>query len=247
MFEPKFYNSFFINSKDKNNLTDPLNNFIIDSPNIYNIKAFSVKKVAFTKNYYNVQSQNSSFIVNYNGGGNVVKTIPTSNYDGVSLATALDTLLKTVDASFAVSYNTTTSKLTITATNNFVLDFTDYARTGYLLGFPASATTSTNSLVATYPINLEFTQTLNICSSALLEYGYSSHSSGRKISNILKKVYVNNVIDFGNITIVYDHPRLIPYHPNKQIPNIDIQIKDEYGELLDMNGAHIGIQLDLYR
>lgn len=242
-----FYNSMYIDAKDRTVSTDNPNNFKNPLTNIFNIKGFAVKKIALTYNVYNVQSANGNFYIDYNSGGSTLISLTPGNYNATTLATELQTKLQVVNASFAVSYNSTTGKYTITATNPFQFLLSGYPRPAALLGLPASNQIAATSLISSYPINILFTHYFDICSDLLLEYGYASHSSSNQTQKILKRVYVNDVADFSNINIIYYEPRIIPYHSNKQIPIVDIRIYDEYGIALDLNNQNINIQLDLYR
>jgi hypothetical protein len=239
-----FFNSFYIDTKDK--VSGTYNDYILNPPGCVNFKGLAVKKVSMTWNVYNVQALNASFSVLYNSVTyNLV--LASGNYNASNLLTELKTKLQTIDASFNVTYDSLTSKYTITATLAFSLLLANNPRFASLIGLETINTVAATSLTSTYPINIQFTQYFDITSERILEFADSSYPSNKKLSKILKRVYVNDVQPFANINIIYDFPRIFSYSVESKFPFIDIKIYDMYGVLLDTNNCNLSIQIDIYK
>lgn len=242
----EFLNSIYLDTKDMTSGT--YNNYVISPPlQLVNFTGLAVKKVSMTWNVYNVQALNGTFSIIYNSVPYSNLVVPPGNYNATSFATALQTLLQTVDPSFMVTYNSLLSTYTITAAMGFSFQLLNNPRFASLVGLiPVNSTTGT-SLTSTYPINIQFTQYFDIVSNELLRYGFASYPSNKINSKILKRVYVNDIIPFGNINIIYDVPRIFSYAPLTQFADIDISMYDMYGKLLDTQNSNLSIQIDIYR
>lgn len=250
-----FFNSFYIDSKDRVN--GNYYTYVMNPPGIVNFKAMALKKISLPWNVYNVNAGidpntgNNVLNLIYNGNPFTITLTP-GNYDANTLLTQLKTQLQTVDPSFNVTYNTLTSKYTITATLAFSLLFAtanniSYYKISQLLGFSAINTSTATSITSIYPINLMFTQYFDVICSQLLEFGFMSYTSNNKHSKILKRVYVNDIVPYGNINIIYDVPRIWDYSWNSKLPQLKFEIRDDMGNPLDLNNANLSIQIDVYK
>jgi hypothetical protein len=105
------------------------------------------------------------------------------------------------------------------------------------------------SLVSSYPINIMYTQYVDIVCPQLLQFGFSSYSSDKRTkSKVLKRVYVNDMIPYGNVNIIYDVPRVFLYCANTNLPDLELQLYDDQKELLvGFNNANISMQIDCYK
>jgi hypothetical protein len=247
----KFYNSFFIDTKDR--ISGTPYDATIPPPTITNFNYLAVKKVSFPFNLYNVQASNGTFSIDYNS---IISTvvIPQGNYDALTLRSALQTALQLVDPSFLVTYSNLTSKYTFTATLAFSFLLSSNYRTSQLLGFDLVDTPASNNVTSTYPINIYFTQYIDIICDQLLQFAYSSYSTSnsnalaKHSSKILKRVYVNDIVPFGQVNIIYDVPRLFDYSPHTNLQQLKLVLHDDQGQpLTGFNNANLSIQIDVYR
>lgn len=89
-------------------------------------------------------------------------TITAGYYDPYSFCTELQTRLRTLDASFTVTYSVTTSKITTTCNTAFSFNWSTGSNTAaMLLGYDRLVSTNAGtSQVSTYPINLTYTRGL---------------------------------------------------------------------------------------
>jgi hypothetical protein len=121
-------------------------------------------------------------------------------------------------------------------------------RVSQLLGFDQADTSNATSLTSTYPINISFTQYIDIVCPELLEFAYASYSTSNHPSKILKRVYVNDIVPFGNVNIIYSVPRIFDYSPHTNLKSLNILLYDDQNKLLTgFNNANVSIQIDVYR
>lgn len=94
-----------------------------------------------------INSSNNTFVIDNASNPATTLTIPAGTYTGPQLATALQTVLNTFDV-FTVSWNSDTSKFTITGDEAFNVTFTDTSPR-QMLGMPLGTTYSTgNTLIS---------------------------------------------------------------------------------------------------
>jgi hypothetical protein len=123
----------------------------------------------YTWTNVNATSGNTMDFTGTNSGAHTI-VLTTDNYDGPSLATALQTAMNLAAAPdvYTVVYNTTTNKYTITSTETFQIDFTAPLNMHVILGFPAIVTplsnTATSTNVAGFVINKEVLICTNLIS-----------------------------------------------------------------------------------
>lgn len=123
--------------------------------------AFS--QIFFMNSRTSVHSWNQYLYVDYNGGGVQTVTVPVGNYSASTLASALQTQLQLVDASFTVTYSATTLKYTIAATNPFLFSAGNQSLY-YDIGFTQTFT-NTNSQVSSGVVDLSGTKYVQIRSN----------------------------------------------------------------------------------
>ena len=211
-----------------------------------------IESVTMSHSWYTIETGiNDSMYVNL-GGTCFIATVPSTNYTGASLASALASAL---GRGFTVSYNLNTNKLTISNGQVFKILTDAELATGlngtwsgpsYSRSDPSSCndiitnriTNSDNTFVSGM-LNLNGFRAVYISSSTLSNY----NTLGPKgESNIIKKVPVN--ADFGYVCIdqhVSDHD----YLPVERMTlnTIDFQLRDVKGNLIPFHGSPISFTI----
>lgn len=148
-------------------------NFKMDNP-LMNVVGVKVIEAEIPFSFYTVSSFNNTFQVSYNGGAYVTLTVPVGNYSAASLATQLQTLLVTVDASFTVSIDAVASKFLFTAALTFVFNFPNTMQTDMrlLMGFDSVSPTAVLSaglfrLTSVNVYQVTGSNFLHVCSNRL--------------------------------------------------------------------------------
>ena len=210
---------------------------VIEIPSQYHIY-ISVQHAVIPFTFYNVNSSNNVLKYVVGAGSTLTLTIPEGNYNINTLKTYLLTNL----GNFSVTYNSTNNKFTFTHnTSNFIFLATSTCLT--LLGFLSQDNTSSSlSLVSNRAVNLSPVRCICI-------------STNLKTFNI-NKTAVNNQSIICSIPITTPPYSIITYqNPNgfrvntytNIISNLAIQLKDQTGQLLDLNGANwsLSLQFDI--
>jgi len=196
----------------------------------------SVQNVSIPYSFYNVN--NDTNILAYTANGvTTTLTVTNGNYNITQLLSYLNTNM----TNFTVTYNSITNKLTFT---NSLYDFTINSTSTCLvmLGFGVGSTyTSTSkSLTAPNCVNIQTTKRINIASNLIT---YNINKSNLNNYSILCSIPINkppfSVIEYANT----NHFRTNLFINN--ISNIKIRLLDENGKLIDLNGCHFCITLQL--
>ena len=131
--------SILIDSKSVN--ANPTNNYVVKfgednySEVFKNVIGFRLVKATVPHSLYNVDNTNNQLDVSYNGGGAVTINITPGRHIFQEIANVLKLELRTINASFNVTPTNNTFKYTISATDNFTIDFINDSNE--LLGFTA--------------------------------------------------------------------------------------------------------------
>jgi hypothetical protein len=202
--------SVYINSN--NRISGTNENFFISDSNRYSLPPQYVKLVSASIPYtwYSISTSNSSLSVSEPPSiTQTVITIPSNNYTGTTLATALQTALNSAGLThtYTVTYSGTTNLFTISATGNFILHFAASGSLASQLGFASnSTTTSATSVTSTMQAQFLTDYEIFICSNLVsgIDNGYAEFVSGSAInSQILAVVPIdstpqNTIINYTN-------------------------------------------------
>jgi hypothetical protein len=197
----------------------------------------SVLNAQIPISYYLINSTNNKLVIN-----NISYTLVNGNYTTTSIMVMI---LSLIPSTFTMTFNSATGKFTLTNTaGDFNINSTT---TCYIiLGLVAKTLYSSSSKTFTFPnpANLYGIHRIKIKSNILHTRNYDSNSGSGNIlttigvtSGLTGVLYFLNQSNFRNII------------SNDVIDNIDIQIVDEYDNLLDFNGLDIflTIQLDIIK
>lgn len=124
---------------------------------------YILKYCMIANTLYNVNEYNNTFTLNENSTDKTV-TLTSGNYTASTFETELKTALDVASSgynTFTVTYNETTGKINVTASNAFNFIFPD-SRTSRLYGFDILQTASGTDLTSPNIINLSFPNSIGI-------------------------------------------------------------------------------------
>lgn len=260
----QYTKQLFINSKDRTSGSASSSNFIykLNRP-VEHVHRIGVRRVILPFSYY-VFNSNNNVITFDEGGGDLTATITAGNYTKTELETEIKTRMDAAGGdTYTVSINTNTYLLTISSTGTFELDFrtsTNAASAYDQLGFDDANYATAGSHTSPNAVNLNGPLALYIRSNEL-----SGGTRGRFInqnvgSNIIFEITVtalpNEMILAQTATpimieYVQDRHYTSGQHVNENskfgrtIRDIDISLIDDSGDVVNLNGRNIIIELDI--
>jgi hypothetical protein len=185
--------------------------------------------VPFT--FFNIYNYNNVFLNSIN----ISETLPFGNYDVNTLKTVLES---EIGLGFEITFNTTTYKTTISATNNFDATYNPFLE---MLGFTGSLTGS-NSYTSPNVYNLnKFVNNLHIKSDNLYNVlNYKPLSINNQTDGYITNVNTGN-FTFGNIlTNINGRDIELPIHTNSSnIPQISCKLNDYFNNEISLNGQEL--------
>lgn len=196
----------------------------------FDIQSFRVNKITIPYSFYNVVLQTYKI-------DNNTFTMPAGSYTIYTLISTILSSVQTLYPSFNITYDSNTNKVTITNNLAFTAEFTQLNR---ILGFNNIASTLIATSVNT--VNLNLTTNLYVNSRTLGLYINSFFLN--KQANIIQSVPVNTN-SFGYI-IFNNQLETMFKVDSRNLQTIDIQILDDYGNVVDFNGQDVIIELELF-
>lgn len=238
-----------INSKTRlSPLSSTTSNFTYSFYRRYSrITEIVIRSIQLPFGFYAVNSTNNVLKFNSNA---ISVTVTPGNYNTSTLAIELKSKIDTAfgDTNTTITFSTTTYKLTIARTTPFVVDAeVDVPSSTFakLIGFYVSST-SGNSATGDGVINISGPNYIVVESAFLTKaIQHRTNYSSSLYSNVLATVPV--VVSPGDI-ITLDNQLLLPVRLNYKFniettDIIDIVLKDDVGNILDLNKADIAIHL----
>lgn len=165
-------------------------------------------------------------------------TITRGNYNALTLRTELDNITP-----FTISYSSSSGKLSFTYMTNFTFQATSTCFS--ILGFKeGSARTSTDSsLTGDYPVNLSGTSLVYIDIPNLTTRNISSKNEGG-FTTIIKSVVCD--VPYGSILSYVNNTNAAVVLGEKYISYIYVRLLDDNYSLLDLNGQHFTLTLEIF-
>ena len=254
--------SMLFNSKDRIEGA-PLNNFYMKNTfNNTGYKKFAVKSYQMVNNCYPIiEGYNSK--IDYNDGSNTgYCIIPSGNYSASQLASTIANYMSTkmvvsgsTSASaltFTCTYDSagTTGKLTISAGGTFTLFFGTTASADSMRDIMGFAHTNKigASVTGDYPVNIRYTEYIDICSKRLSERMQNCINSGYGRGDVIARIPIN-AFRFQE-TLYYEvrNLRFVDLDPTESIGNVDFSVYDDQGRLHPgLNNSDFTITLLLYK
>lgn len=220
-----------INSKDRYQGTPGNFQYSLDLRGRTDIQGFRVNKVTLPYSWYNIPEQ--QFIFNSN-----VILLPAGSYTIYTLITALEGLMKVYSPLLTINYNSDTNKITISDDVSFTVSFLEELQIA--LGFitPFSGILKTGEFVT----NVNLTSNVYLASQSLTVYLNSFFN--KKTSNVFQSVPVNTN-SFGYV-IWQNALETVLKIDSRTIQNIDLQVFDDNGNIIDFNNQNWILELELY-
>ncbi len=186
-----------------------------------------------TCSWYLINNSNNLFVTSIG-----VYTLTKGNYSASQFCSMLNSIL---GIGWNLSINTNTNKLTLTYTSSFTILPSSTCYT--ILGFLKNTTyySTSNSFAFPNCCNFLGINRLRIKSNVLQAHNLDSVNNGR--SNILCTIPVNNGV--GGLLLFLNQMNFKTLFPNKNLDYIDIQITDEYDNLIDFNGVDLFITIQI--
>jgi len=231
-----------IDSKDRTSGTNE--NFIITlSPKLTRVVACDVVSVEVPFSYYTVNTSNNVLKFTNAVPTTFTATVTPGNYDGITFAGQLQTLMNAQMAGFTVTYNVASYTLTFANASQFNILLSG-STIAPVIGISADSglTTSYTTQIA---LNLSGPNFLMILSSRIVnlkKYKPYFHSG---TSTCLYKLQIND----GPGTIICDKnvfPNSVNFGVRNDIDQIDLNLVDPDGNTVDLNGQRWSITLVFY-
>lgn len=239
-----------INSKARiNPNTETSSNFTYKvNRNISRIKEVTLHWVAIPNTYYAINATNN--VLKLNNAAKSI-TITPGNYNTTTLAFELKSKIDTAfaDTNTTVTFSNTTYKLSIARTVAFIVDGVptiSSSTAAPILGYSVSSANALTN-IANNVINIAGPNYINLVSAALTKYVFS------------KTLYVDNTYNTviasiptsssagGIITLTESIPIAFRYSTKVNLTTtdiIDIQLTDDLGNILDLNGSDVSLEIN---
>jgi hypothetical protein len=231
-----------VDSRYRNDQLDPINNFKYNlDKSVDRVTRIYVESAQIPFTYYTTTALNNVFETSLG-----TTTLPPGNYNSGSVATALKTGLDTdaaAGAPWAVSFDQTTFKVTITSSIAFSVITTTANTMTQNLGFNVD-TASNVTHVGDGSVDLSGARYLVIKSSLIGENRAFTTAVAPIVTSqdIIHTVPVNT--NPGGVVLdIAPEPRynILGFKTSFQ-NDIDFSIEDDQGNLLDLNGNHWSVQ-----
>jgi hypothetical protein len=232
---------YYMQSQDRQS-GQPVYNFSVNPPNFGNSSSFEVATVQIPFTWYTFNANMNTLNFTVNGGGQVTATLPVGNYDQFTLPTALQTAMAAVSGgpTYVISISQTTGKITITQ-NAGIFVILGNSPINQLIGFTTSNTASGITQVSPNLINLGGTSYIDIYSTELTKHSSRFLDSANGGASRFLRIPVSDYV-FGSTVVykpIFRHFNMKPESGN----SIDIEVKDMYGNYVDLNGRNFFIKL----
>lgn len=232
----------YLNSNDRISGTSTDYHVLIDDNLLRDQhKDIAVSECIIPHSYYAINDNNKTFVCGMSGAFLGGITLDVGNYTAADFATHLSSKLSAALSPevFTVAFSSQTGKLTFSTldTTDFVIT-TDNKNYKYL-GFAKNSTNTSSSgvLVSSNVINISGTEYIDVCSNLTV----ASENSSNLNRNVLTRVYPNSS-PFSSI--FYNATSDNATHFNGQhIQRLHLQLKDEFGDIIDLNGLDWALTL----
>ena len=210
---------------------------LIEIPDGFHIY-LSVVSCLIPYSFYNININNNVLQYSFDGINLITLTIPIGNYNVNSLLSALKT---NISSAFTITYDNIKNKFTFTHTTNDFM-FMSSSTCLQILGFNNNITMLSTSLSLTSVncVNVYNIRSIQV-NSNLITYN-------------INKVQKNNFCILCSVPITCTPFSLIEYINRtnfktnlflNKISNIKIKLTDDNGNLIDLNGCHYSLTLQL--
>ncbi len=246
-----------LNSKDRDPFTSRSSTEFtvsLHDQDLTAVKMLTVESVSVSNLVYNVNETNNVLDWEEDGGSiaHGPQTLAVGQYDIDDFIVLLQTLLNTTGTStFQVTQETHTQKLKITNTST-TFEFKYATSTAFkLIGFAEQDLTSVKEsgvdvLYANYTPDLGGVDKLYIHSKTLAESNTISSSVGS--ASVLTYISFSDT-PFGNSNTRYindERLEMVTYSTPRTLNRIDMKVRDESGNIVDLNNSNVVVILKIY-
>jgi len=212
-----------------------LNSPVIADPGIRIL--IGLTNLTIPNTIYNFNSSNNS--ITFTQGTTETVSVSVGNYSASTLTDSLNTAITAAGLDITVSFDEENALFTFTGGSAFTIDSATMSRQlGLKDQLPtASGTTYTATKVCDFAgVTNLYVRIRNVSMNNLDSRG--------KTSNIIASI-VNNV-NYGDY-IFYTPPEVLYFQINEQqLSHIDIEITDQEGNIIDLNGASFNMTLSVH-
>lgn len=216
-----------LNGDYNSNLFFNIPNIVDENPDISHLEV-SLDSATIPVSFYLINDDTNTLTFIYNQTPFVL-TITKGNYNGTQMITELTSKLNDLGFIVVIILNQITGILEFRF--EFSVEFIYNTGLMKILGF--TQTTSGIIFQPQIPMNLLGIQKINVCSGNLATL--SSFSSSRALSNSVIQSIPIDVPSFHQITF-QDKTNHQGRMKSRFLSNIDIQLLDEFGRFIEMNG-----------
>ncbi len=248
----EFYTKHYykINSKDKLSQTDNSTSFRIRNHKFNKVISFSIKDILIPYTFYPINSTNNELKIIRTGNPAIVTiTIPPGNYTLSRFLVAFKIALDLPGTfTYTITAGDTNNKLTITQ-NASTFTILSSGSLNRIIGFSTTENlSSVNPAIAPNVYNLSGINNIYIFSNELTKFDTRVRTSGPSDSGLLLAVDISNSSFGQNIYQHFEHMSF-DYHSHSE-SDIDIELKDYYGNYLGgntaLNGQDISLNLQFH-
>jgi hypothetical protein len=169
-------------------------------------------------------------------------TVTPGNYTVGQFVTALKAAMAAQQAGWTITYSSQTYKLTFTHAVPFTIDLTNTTMTK-VIGLTAQTALGTTATMAN-ALNVSGPRYLLIKSRALTRPKITRPFLNQSQDDVLYKVSIQG--GPGDILVEKNtYPNLLRYGVRQTIKNIDFQLTDDQGNLIDLNGQDWSLSVNL--
>lgn len=232
--------SLYLDSRDKTG--GDVNDYYVTLPRPIRATGYQVKTLEIPFSYYTVNSTNNVLTWEDNVPNTYSATLTAGNYTGSQLATEVQTKMNAQMAGFTVSYDSKTYKLSWSNASQFKLLAGGNTTADEVVGLSADGTLATSD-VSDNAINLSGTHYLMIRSDELSK-GRPQNINSTKMTSYIHRVSIEESV--GDIITEQRHPNEFRFQSPIVLKRIDVALYDDNDVLVDLNGLHWSMQLDIW-
>lgn len=259
----EYVTTLYLDSKDRQ-ADQNVNNITLNFQNkLFDVDYIAVYRFQLMNQVYPINSTNNILYYSY-GATSYSLTVPAGNYTALTLASYLQTQIRTDtgDASLAVTFDTTKSKFYFQSSGVPVWQFLSNPITypnniGRSLGFIIDNNDTNNytypsvanaNVYSNYPVNITSSQYLDFRSNFLCQYMRPSGSSNAQSGSILFRAYTN-VFPFGTVQqVMLRNLMLMEWMPTHALGDqIDISVVDQFGIPALLQNSEYNFQIACFR
>ena len=210
---------------------------------VLNAETVSLESVQLYHTQYTINNNNNKLYWTDSAAAAHVSTLTNGNYTATALAAHLTTIMNTDDTSagdtYTVSFSPLTSKITFyNDTSNFSLTFgtNTSGSVAYTIGFADSNKTGSASYVAEDVVRLNPKYYLIYC-DAIPVNTYKADESNTIIAILPVSVNYGDMVDYSS-----QLAKTFKIN-NRQVANMRFEVKDDRGNVADLNGVDWSMNL----